>query len=909
HRHAQDLLGQLPHAADAPFNSYARQHEPTCLADTRVDLLNEIHGWTEGQDKRCIFWLRGLAGTGKSTIARTVARRYDDKQRLAASFFFSRGGGDVGHAAKFVTSIAVQLAHSVPVVRQHISDAVEKRRGIASQSLRDQWQHLVLAPLSKLREPGPYVVVVDALDECDNDDDVQIVVQLLAEARSLERVRLRVFLTSRPELPIRHVFGQMEDADHKDVALHDISPLIVRHDIATFLKHQLKMIARDYDQADDWPGAEVIELLVQNASGLFIWAATACRFIREGGQFVADRLRAILKDSSLADHLSKDSSSSDNSSTDDRLEVLPKKRLDNIYLTVLKSPVRKYRKKERKKWYRLIKETLGAIILLLSPFSASSIAKLLLVPADDVHRTLGGLHSILDVPKDPLRLVRLHHPSFRDFLLDKKRCDDNFWVDEKTTHERLASCCLDLMSAPNGLRQDICDLSEPGVLRSEIDESRVAARLPPELQYACRYWVDHLERSQRSIEDEDATHHFLQRHLLHWLEAMSLINETSLCVRLVASFIVKFLHDAHRFVLRFVSTLADAPLQIYLSGLAFSPEASIVRRAFNEQVRQEVRVVLGRDAEWDACHSVLEGHSGWVKAVVFSPDSQLVASASDDSTVRVWETATGRCRSVLKGHSRGVNAVVFSPNGKLVASASDDSTVRVWETATGRCRSVLKGHSDEVKAVMFSPDGQLVVSASWDGTVRVWETATGQRRSVLKGHSDWVKAVVFSPDGQLVASSSYDRTVRVWETATGQRRSVLEGHLYGVNAVVFSPNGKLVASASDDRTVRVWEAATGQYPSVLKEHLEEVRTVVFSPDGQTLRTDKGDIPLPSGLIAASTALPTQNTPYAKVESQWVLRQDRRFLWLPPEYRGCITKVYKHMICLGCKSGRIALLCL
>lgn len=216
-------------------------------------------------------------------------------------------------AGKFVTSIAVQLAQSVPAVRQHVSDAVAECSDIVSHSLRDQWQHLVCGPLSKLHEPEAqpetYIVVVDALDECDSDNNIRVIVQLLAEARSsLAGVRLRVLLTSRPEVPIRHGFGQMADTEHKDIVLHDISPSIVTHDIGLLFKHHLQVIAKECYQADYWPGVEAIGLLVQSAGGLFIWAATACRFIQEGGQFVTERLRAVLKDSSSADRSSlKDS--------------------------------------------------------------------------------------------------------------------------------------------------------------------------------------------------------------------------------------------------------------------------------------------------------------------------------------------------------------------------------------------------------------------------------------------------------------------------------------------------------------------------------------------------------------------------------------------------------------------------
>ncbi|EMD84654.1 hypothetical protein COCHEDRAFT_1210544 [Bipolaris maydis C5] len=254
--------------------------------------------------------------TGKSTIARTVARSYYDKQRLAASFFFSRGGGDAGHAGKFVTSIAVQLARNVPALKQRISDAVVERDDIASQSLRDQWQHLALRPLSKLGDsdcPASLVLVVDALDECDNDSHIRIIVQLLAEVRSsLTGARLRVLLTSRPEVPIRHGFGKIADSEHKDVVLHNISASIINHDIGLFLQHYLRIIAEECNQADGWPGVETI------------------------------------RHSSIDSSSANDSSSSD-SSTDKHFEILPEQRLDSIYLTVLRSPVRRYRKQERKR--------------------------------------------------------------------------------------------------------------------------------------------------------------------------------------------------------------------------------------------------------------------------------------------------------------------------------------------------------------------------------------------------------------------------------------------------------------------------------------------------------------------------------------------------------------------------------
>jgi hypothetical protein len=447
-----------------------------------------------------------------------VARRYHDN-RLAASFFFSRGGGDVGHASKFVTSIAVQLAHSVPAVRQHIGNAVAERSDIASQSLRDQWQHLVLCPLSKLHESESYIIVVDALDECDNEYDVRIIVQLLAEARSsLAGARLRVFLTSRPEVPIRHGFRQVAETEHRDVVLHNISPSIVDHDIGLFLEETLQSIRRERCLRAGWPGAEIIVQLVQGASGLFIWAATACRFIRDGKRLAAKRLNMIL-------------------STNSNTIAAPEKHLNEIYVTVLKSSLpAQCTDEEIEGHYAMLRYVVGSIVVLLSPLSVGSLVALLDAAEEDIRQTLEDLHAILNIPEDPAQPLHLHHPSFRDFLLDKKRCsDDSFWVDERSTHEKLASCCLELMSGLSGLRQDMCSLVDPGVLRSEVDDRTVTSSLSPELQYACRYWTSHLIQSKEHIIDKDTTHIFLQKHLLHWLEAMSLMRESSRCVHLLDS--------------------------------------------------------------------------------------------------------------------------------------------------------------------------------------------------------------------------------------------------------------------------------------------------------------------------------------------------------------------------------------
>jgi hypothetical protein len=511
-----DLLHHLPYTVEAPFNSYAKQDSSTCLPNTRVGLLEEIYNWVDSEDERCIFWLNGLAGTGKSTIARTVARRYFEQKRLGASLFFSRGGGDVGHAGKFFTSIAVQLAYNAPSLRRYISEAAEEQIDIANHSLRDQWRQLVIRPLLRLDKrlsPSSYLLIVDALDECDNEDHIRTILQLLAEARSLTTVRLRVFLTSRPEVPIRHGICAIPQAEHQDVVLHNIQPTIVNHDISLFLEYHLGMIGQEWTLGPKWPGEEVLRQLVVHASGLFIWAATACRFINEGEEFAEDRLDEILEGTGF--------------------EGTPEQHLDQIYITVLQSSIpTTFRPPEKVRLYARQRRILGSIAILFSPLPAASLAKVISISVTQVTQMLERLQAILDVPKDVAGLLRLHHPSFRDFLLNKDRCRE-FWVDEKEAHQNLAASCIQLMS--QALKKDICEMHAPGSQASQVESSWIEKCLPPEVQYACLYRVQHLQRSGSQVQDSKEAHRFLQAHLLHWLEALGWMGKTLEVIQAILS--------------------------------------------------------------------------------------------------------------------------------------------------------------------------------------------------------------------------------------------------------------------------------------------------------------------------------------------------------------------------------------
>ena len=186
----------------------------------------------------------------------------------------------------------------------------------------------------------------------------------------------------------------------------------------------------------------------------------------------------------------------------------------------------------------------------------------------------------------------------------------------------------------------------------------------------------------------------------------------------------------------------------------------------------------------------------------------------------IYDTQSGKEIQLIGAHQSNVRYIAYSPDGKTLATAGrshdkssrmDVSTLRLWDTTTGKPKAILSEHTDYIYVIAYSPDGSIIASGGQDKTVRLWDAKTGRYKTTLSGHTDIVFSIAYSPDGSSIASGSIDKTVRLWDATTGRYKATLAGHTEPILSIAFSPDGTTIATASIDKTVRLWDATTGQH--------------------------------------------------------------------------------------------------
>ncbi len=283
------------------------------------------------------------------------------------------------------------------------------------------------------------------------------------------------------------------------------------------------------------------------------------------------------------------------------------------------------------------------------------------------------------------------------------------------------------------------------------------------------------------------------------------------------------------------------------------------------------------------------GHT--VASMAFAADAQLLATASWDKTVKLWDARTGQELRTLHGHTSTVMSVAFAADGQVLATASLDKTVKLWDTRTGQELRTRRAHAHEVWSVAFA-DGQVLASASYDGTVKVWDTRTGQELRTLRGHTGEVASVAFTGDGQVLASASEDKTIKLWDTRTGQEPEKERHFRLWITAPDLHLHRELAEQADKDKAFRLgrylaakncyaaepkqvarlagWLGTGPQYPGVLAGLPVAVKTPFHEPTFPDGIACTGVLYRDSGIAPARLLIGTARAHHAD-SSHWLNR--------------------------------------
>jgi hypothetical protein len=457
-------------------------------------------------DDCCIFWINGSGGTGKTTIAFTIAEDCRRHGILGASFFCSRDDAECSNPQLIFTTIAYQLGLFHLSFQEKVRCIMKSNPGIGYSSIPYQLEQLIVRPLRQLKGLfPPCVIVLDALDECKDVGTTSIILSSLSRFVT-ELSPIRFLVTSRPEPHITTAFESPElNSATRRLILHEVKLGIVGNDIKLYLSEKLAVTRTMYRLESTWPSSEDISTLTQMASGLFIFAATSMKFIEDPRHDDPERQLACLLDNTVME--------TEPSSPFRALDHLYTQVLTNAYPDIMPETSRR------------LKTILGTIVFLQNPLSCIALERLLWLKPRTVQRTLMRLHSVVIVPESDAEVIRLLHPSFFDFITNPSRCENqNFGINSKEQHMLLARMCLEAMRE---LRRDMCQIQNPSIFNSEVVDlpNRIESCIPPHLQYACRYWAWHVSEGIVTDELVKLLEEICSKNLLYWLETCSLLGE------------------------------------------------------------------------------------------------------------------------------------------------------------------------------------------------------------------------------------------------------------------------------------------------------------------------------------------------------------------------------------------------
>ena len=819
----------MHHTADAGYRSGNRQG---CLRGTRKDILLQLERWLKDEQDHRVFWLNGLAGTGKSTIAQTFAEISFADGDLGASFFCSRDFEDRSNLQAIFPTLAFKLAYRYPLFREQLLQVLRANPDIRHESLCSQLENIVIGPFKATQIST--LIIIDALDECKDEEPASAILSVLS--RYVDEIpRVKFFITGRPEPRIRSGFRLESLRPITEVLrLHDVERSLVNGDIRLFFRTQLTEFAKtrsDCELIGDWPSLDDIGVLCEKAAGLFIYASTVIKFIMSKHSTPTERLNVITSLPQSTAHEGKLG-------------------IDQLYTQVLEQAFCDVDLDEHK-LYSHFRSVVGMVLLVFNPLPIRMLSTLLRI--HNISITLRSLHSVLLIPDSDADPIRVFHKSFPDFLLDSGRCKDTrFFIDPSVHHQEILLSCLSLIKERS--KRNVYDLDDSTPFNTAEDPpTHCKTQIGDALVYACQFWAKHLARIPSSGHDVEKVHEAIDKFfttcLLFWIEVLSLTNNlgaslyaikdiqqwyisvssewpTPLSLYLCsfqAGLVCKWADDSQRFILEYFDVIHDSPSKIYCHALPFIPSKSWLRECYSSELSQVVKVVKGLQTQWGAysrtvsIECITRGLTCW---------RDFIAVGYSHNNILILNAITGMRTSVLSGHTHGVHALAFSLDGTFLVSGSNDTTVKLWDVQTGGVVKTFYGHIHGICCVSISPDCTTIASGSGDHTINLWDTLTGKCCCVIKEHMHEATSISFSPsNSQLLMSASYDNTIRQWDINGHQI-----GPAYDGNNAAFSPDGALFVLGGEVTTVR--NSDSGAVVAKLQVPGKWFKHCCFSPDGK-----------------------------------------------------------------------------
>ncbi|KAF3313583.1 hypothetical protein TWF173_005876 [Orbilia oligospora] len=764
-----------------------------------------------------LLWIKGDPGKGKTMllcgIIDELSKPTGDVKFDNFAFFFCQATDErLNNATAVLRGLIFLLVSKQPALLSHVRKKYDSA-GRHSRLFQDSNAFFALSEIftDLIQDPAlkSTCLIIDALDEC--VVGLPWLLKLIVEKSSVSTTanpRLRWIVSSRNWWNIEKVLNTVAQGINLSLELNADS---ISTAVTAYIRHKVNKLGYRSKLRDT-----VSQYLLANAQSTFLWVALVCQELQNVPQLRVQK----------------------------KLQEFPPG-LDMLYRRMVEQI---YNSGDAKSC-----ESVVAVMLVVRrPITLEELTTLVDIPDlesdDDLNSE--SLREIVQLCGSFLTIrdgvISFVHQSAKDYLV--KNGSLQMFPDGRVEKQEQLMALRLICAMEKTLAKNIYGLE---TLDFDILKDKTGTPNPDplvSLRYACLHWIDHVCGTEDSwhenfLSNNGRVHGFLRKHLLHWLEALSLLKAVTSGVQAIAKlnlFLPKVIpaqsqtsrlvYDANRFILHNKEIVERFPRQIYISALLFSPVRSLTRKLFEAENLDWVAIKPVVETDWGACLQTLHGH---VTSVNISSNGMCIASGSFDGAIKIWDF-NGNCLNTFSDNKYPVVSVAFSNNGHI-ASGLNDGTIKIWDF-NGNLLKTLRGHKHGVNSVAFSNDGRII-SGSLDGTIKIWDF-NGNCLNTLYGHELEVTSVAFSNDGHI-ASSSEDKTIKIWDSS-GNCLRTLSGHDGIIMSVVFSKDCTRVISGSHDRTIKIWDIIGNSCNHHFHSHDGMVTAVDLSKSGTHIASGSFD---------------------------------------------------------------------